>query len=51
MRSAMLADIRRAHPPPNVLTVNAVGDGFAFIAPFGDGWDRTRPRRGKEEAS
>jgi 2-polyprenyl-6-methoxyphenol hydroxylase-like FAD-dependent oxidoreductase len=38
--SVILADVRLAEQPPDVLTVNAVGDGFAFIAPFGDGWFR-----------
>ncbi|TDC67303.1 FAD-dependent oxidoreductase [Actinomadura sp. GC306] len=40
VRSVMLADVRLADPPPDVLTVNAVGDAFAFLAPFGDGWYR-----------
>ena len=38
--SVILADVRLAEQPPEVLTVNGVGDGFAFIAPFGDGWFR-----------
>lgn len=48
LRSIMLADVRLAEPPADVLTVNGVGDGFAFVAPFGDGyhrifaWDRRR---------
>jgi 2-polyprenyl-6-methoxyphenol hydroxylase-like FAD-dependent oxidoreductase len=40
LTSIMLADVRLAEPPPDVLAVNAVGDGFAFVAPFGDGWHR-----------
>jgi 2-polyprenyl-6-methoxyphenol hydroxylase-like FAD-dependent oxidoreductase len=40
VQSVMLADVRLTEPPPDVLTINAVGDGFAFIAPFGDGWYR-----------
>lgn len=40
IKSIMFADVRLSTPPPDVLTVNAVGDGFAFIAPFGDGWYR-----------
>jgi 2-polyprenyl-6-methoxyphenol hydroxylase-like FAD-dependent oxidoreductase len=40
VRSLMLADVRLAAPPADVLTVNGVGDAFAFIAPFGDGWYR-----------
>jgi 2-polyprenyl-6-methoxyphenol hydroxylase-like FAD-dependent oxidoreductase len=38
--TAVLADVRLAEPPPDVLTVNAAGNDFAFIAPFGDGWYR-----------
>jgi 2-polyprenyl-6-methoxyphenol hydroxylase-like FAD-dependent oxidoreductase len=40
LRSIMLADVRLTTPPREVLSVNAVGDGFAFVAPFGDGWYR-----------
>ena len=40
LRSIMLADVRLAEVPPQLLTVNGVGDGFAFLAPFGDGWYR-----------
>ena len=40
LKSIMLADVRLSEPPPGVLAVNAVGDGFAFVAPFGDGWYR-----------
>jgi 2-polyprenyl-6-methoxyphenol hydroxylase-like FAD-dependent oxidoreductase len=40
VRSVMLADVRLDRAPPEILTVNAVGDGFAFIVPFGDGWYR-----------
>jgi 2-polyprenyl-6-methoxyphenol hydroxylase-like FAD-dependent oxidoreductase len=36
----MLADVRLTSEPAAAVTVNAVGDGFAFIAPFGDGWYR-----------
>ncbi|MFE5485136.1 FAD-dependent monooxygenase [Streptomyces sp. NPDC056527] len=48
IRSIVLADVRLAEKPEGLLTVNGVGDAFAFIAPFGDGWyrvmgwDRTR---------
>ncbi|MFJ8826353.1 FAD-dependent monooxygenase [Streptomyces sp. NPDC102467] len=48
IRSVVLADVRLAEQPENLLTVNAVGDAFAFIAPFGDGyyrvigWNRAR---------
>ncbi|HEY2207582.1 MAG TPA: FAD-dependent monooxygenase [Pseudonocardia sp.] len=40
VKSIMLADVRLRETPADVLTVNAVGDAFAFIAPFGDGWYR-----------
>ncbi len=40
LRSIMLADVRLAEVPPQLLTVNGVGNGFAFLAPFGDGWYR-----------
>ncbi|MFI5613369.1 FAD-dependent monooxygenase [Amycolatopsis sp. NPDC051903] len=48
LKSIMLADVRLAEPPEDLLVVNGVGDGFAFVAPFGDGfyrvfaWDRRR---------
>ncbi|MFF4485053.1 FAD-dependent monooxygenase [Streptomyces sp. NPDC001544] len=40
IRSVVLADVRLAEQPDTLLTVNAVGDAFAFIAPFGDGYHR-----------
>lgn len=40
IRSVVLADVRLAEPPDTLLTVNAVGDAFAFLAPFGDGYYR-----------
>ncbi|MGW3174072.1 FAD-dependent monooxygenase [Streptomyces sp. NPDC001153] len=40
IRSVVLADVRLAEKPPTLLTVNAVGDAFAFLAPFGDGYHR-----------
>jgi len=40
VRSLMLADVRLTDTPADVLAVNGVGDAFAFIAPFGDGWYR-----------
>jgi 2-polyprenyl-6-methoxyphenol hydroxylase-like FAD-dependent oxidoreductase len=36
----ILADVRLSKTPPGVFTVNATGDDFAFVAPFGDGWYR-----------
>ncbi|MGY2124287.1 FAD-dependent monooxygenase [Nocardia gipuzkoensis] len=40
LKSIMLADVRLTAAPEDVLAVNGVGDCFAFIAPFGDGWYR-----------
>jgi 2-polyprenyl-6-methoxyphenol hydroxylase-like FAD-dependent oxidoreductase len=40
VRSVMLADVRLAETPADVMTVNAVGGTFCLIAPFGDGWYR-----------
>ncbi|ASW56179.1 FAD-dependent monooxygenase [Plantactinospora sp. KBS50] len=40
VRSLMLADVRLAEQPPEVLSVGADGRAFAFLAPFGDGWYR-----------
>ncbi|MGW2863445.1 FAD-dependent monooxygenase [Streptomyces sp. NPDC001205] len=40
IRSIVLADVRLAEEPENMLTVNGSGDSFAFIAPFGDGYYR-----------
>ncbi|MDX6429561.1 MAG: hypothetical protein QOE54_1927 [Streptosporangiaceae bacterium] len=40
VRSVMLADVRLSDPPSEVLSVNGVGDAFAFLVPFGDGWYR-----------
>ncbi|MFI8165876.1 FAD-dependent monooxygenase [Streptomyces sp. NPDC085931] len=40
IRSVVLADVRLAEEPENLLTADAVGDAFAFLAPFGDGYHR-----------
>jgi 2-polyprenyl-6-methoxyphenol hydroxylase-like FAD-dependent oxidoreductase len=40
IRSVVLADVRLAEEPETLLTGNAVGDAFAFLAPFGDGYYR-----------
>ncbi|MET7284527.1 FAD-dependent monooxygenase [Streptomyces sp. NPDC005573] len=40
IRSVVLADVLLAEKPPNLLTANAVGDAFAFLVPFGDGYYR-----------
>jgi 2-polyprenyl-6-methoxyphenol hydroxylase-like FAD-dependent oxidoreductase len=38
--SVMLADVRLADPPAEVLSAGSARAGFAFMAPFGDGWYR-----------
>ncbi|MFD4410087.1 FAD-dependent monooxygenase [Streptomyces sp. NPDC058476] len=40
IRSVVLADVLLDEEPESVLTANAVGDAFAFLAPFGDGYYR-----------
>jgi 2-polyprenyl-6-methoxyphenol hydroxylase-like FAD-dependent oxidoreductase len=40
VRSVMLADVKLADAPTDTLTVNAEGDAFGFLAPFGNGWYR-----------
>ncbi|MGW5124841.1 FAD-dependent monooxygenase [Streptomyces sp. NPDC004069] len=51
IRSVVLADVRLAHPPESLLTVNAAGGAFAFLVPFGDGYYRAIVwRRGTEVA-
>ncbi|MEU2348069.1 FAD-dependent oxidoreductase [Modestobacter sp. NPDC049651] len=46
LRSIMLADAELADPPADGIAVDAGPDGFAFVAPYGDGrfrlitWDR-----------
>ncbi|MEU9303922.1 FAD-dependent oxidoreductase [Streptomyces sp. NPDC048269] len=40
VRSMVLADVRLAAPPEDVLAVNGHADAFAFLVPFGDGWYR-----------
>ncbi|VVJ20793.1 monooxygenase [Amycolatopsis camponoti] len=40
LNSIVLADAWLADPPGAVITVDAVKDSFAFLAPFGDGWFR-----------
>ncbi|MDQ0813400.1 2-polyprenyl-6-methoxyphenol hydroxylase-like FAD-dependent oxidoreductase [Streptomyces sp. B3I7] len=51
IRSVVLADVRLGKEPENLLTVNANGDAFAFLAPFGDGYHRMIGwRRGRDVA-
>ncbi|MER5786865.1 FAD-dependent monooxygenase [Streptomyces sp. NPDC001980] len=40
IRSVVLADVLLAEQPATLLTAAAVGDAFAFLAPFGDGYYR-----------
>ncbi|WP_043669727.1 FAD-dependent monooxygenase [Streptomyces xylophagus] len=40
IRSVVLADVLLDEKPDTLLTVATVGDAFAFIAPFGDGYYR-----------
>ena len=40
VQSVMLADVRLARPPSESFTMNASGDAFALVVPFGDGWYR-----------
>ncbi|MFJ8540555.1 FAD-dependent monooxygenase [Streptomyces sp. NPDC093586] len=40
IRSVVLADVRLAEQPEALMTADAVGDAFAFLAPFGDGYHR-----------
>ncbi|MFD1663478.1 FAD-dependent monooxygenase [Streptomyces caeni] len=40
IRSVVLADVLLDEEPEQVLTADAVGDAFAFVAPFGDGYYR-----------
>ncbi|MFD7706725.1 FAD-dependent monooxygenase [Streptomyces sp. NPDC059786] len=40
IRSVVLADVLLAEEPAEILTAQAVGDAFAFIAPLGDGYHR-----------
>ncbi|WP_369222766.1 FAD-dependent monooxygenase [Streptomyces sp. R39] len=40
IRSVVLADVLLAEKPEALLTAAAVGDAFAFLAPFGDGYHR-----------
>ncbi len=40
LRSVMLADVQLTDPPGQVLQISANRAGFAFLAPYGDGWYR-----------
>lgn len=49
VKSAMLADVKLAQQPPEVIAANSIGGRFCLIAPLGDGysrvigWDRSKP--------
>jgi 2-polyprenyl-6-methoxyphenol hydroxylase-like FAD-dependent oxidoreductase len=40
VRSVMMCDVRLTSPPADALALGAVGDAFALVIPFGDGWYR-----------
>ncbi|MFJ9349779.1 FAD-dependent monooxygenase [Streptomyces sp. NPDC101237] len=40
IRSVVLADVLLDEKPRSLITAGAVGDAFAFLAPFGDGYHR-----------
>ncbi|MEU8713784.1 FAD-dependent monooxygenase [Streptomyces sp. NPDC048663] len=40
IRSVVLADVLLDEKPASLITAGAVGDAFAFLAPFGDGYHR-----------
>ncbi|WAZ21757.1 FAD-dependent monooxygenase [Streptomyces cinnabarinus] len=40
IRAVLLADVRLARPPKEVLSVHSRGDAFVFFASFGDGYYR-----------
>ncbi|WP_020014698.1 FAD-dependent monooxygenase [Promicromonospora sukumoe] len=40
IRSMVLADVRLARRPADLLTVAAANDSLGFLVPFGDGWYR-----------
>ncbi|MER6461224.1 FAD-dependent monooxygenase [Streptomyces sp. NPDC001288] len=40
IRSVVLADVLLDEKPESLITAGAVGDAFAFLAPFGDGYHR-----------
>ncbi|HLL36523.1 MAG TPA: FAD-dependent monooxygenase, partial [Streptomyces sp.] len=40
IRSIVLADVRLAPEHADLITANAIGDAFALVAPFGDGYHR-----------
>lgn len=51
VRSLILADVRLADPPTDVLTVVGNREGFCFVVPYGDGWFRLIARDPRREPS
>jgi 2-polyprenyl-6-methoxyphenol hydroxylase-like FAD-dependent oxidoreductase len=51
IRSMVLADVRLAREPDDVLTVAAENDSLGFLAPFGDGWYRFIGWHGNRDVS
>ncbi|WP_428934590.1 FAD-dependent monooxygenase [Streptomyces sp. ACT015] len=49
IRSVVLADVRLAEQPRELLTGDAVGGAFAFLASFGDGYHRVIGWRGDRD--
>jgi len=49
VRSLMLADVRLARPPAELLTIEGNRHGFCFVVPFGDGWYRVIARDPRRE--
>ncbi|GAA1736603.1 FAD-dependent monooxygenase [Isoptericola hypogeus] len=49
IRAMILADVRLATPPPDVLTVATARGALGFLAPFGDGWYRFIGWAGEEQ--
>jgi 2-polyprenyl-6-methoxyphenol hydroxylase-like FAD-dependent oxidoreductase len=47
----MLADVKFAEPPQDVLAISGNGYGFALAVPFGDGWWRVICRRAGDDTA
>jgi len=51
IRSMVLADVRLARQPADLLTVAAANDSLGFLVPFGDGWYRFIGWHGNRDVS
>lgn len=51
IRSMVLADVRLAREPGDLLTVSAENNSLGFLAPFGDGWYRFIGWHGNRDVS